>query len=124
MPAESVSRSRSASGRIRRGKPLYVTRVRASSWSATRAPASAFPSAETTPRTSDPGEGPAFPAEVVRIHAAGPHVRVELKSEFGDVRAVIGHEQLRELALTVGKPVWVGLLEHRVVPDGEEARSA
>jgi sulfate transport system ATP-binding protein len=68
--------------------------------------------------------GPAFPAKVLRVHAAGPIVRVELSSEFGEIRADITHERMQQLQLVEGVRVWVGLLEYRVYLPHEEAASA
>ncbi|MBI5435296.1 MAG: TOBE-like domain-containing protein [Planctomycetes bacterium] len=71
-------------------------------------------------RLSNTQDGaPAFPARVRRVHAAGPMVRVELTSEFGEVRAELTHERLRELELTEGARVRVGLLEFRVYPHAQ-----
>jgi sulfate transport system ATP-binding protein len=57
---------------------------------------------------------PCFPARVRRIHAAGPHVRLELESAFGPVRADLTHERFRALNLRADSTVYVSLGEFQV----------
>ena len=56
-----------------------------------------------------------FAATVKHINAAGPRVKVELTSQWGDpVRVEIDHERLRELALAPDQQVYLSPRENRV----------
>jgi sulfate transport system ATP-binding protein len=56
-----------------------------------------------------PAEGKAVKASIVRIHAAGPQVRVELNIDGngGPVAAELGRKQFEELGLALGDNVFV-----------------
>ncbi|MCC6405526.1 MAG: sulfate ABC transporter ATP-binding protein, partial [Planctomycetes bacterium] len=98
-----------------RGEPMFAPRPYPD-LGATAAQARIFARPHQVGLARTQPDGPAFPAKVVRVHAAGPVVRVELASEFGEVRAELTHARLSELALVEGARVWVGLLEYRVYP--------
>jgi sulfate transport system ATP-binding protein len=56
-----------------------------------------------------------FVATVRHINAAGPRVKIDLVSEWGDpVRVEIDHEQLRELDLKEESQVYLSPREHKV----------
>jgi len=60
--------------------------------------------------------GSSLAAEVVRIHTAGPSVKVELASQSlgGTVRVELARERFRELALQVGEQVFISAKQARV----------
>ncbi len=56
-----------------------------------------------------------FSATVRHINAAGPRVKIDLISQWGDpVRVEIDHEQLRELDLKEAEEVYLSPREHKV----------
>ncbi|MBO2520088.1 MULTISPECIES: sulfate/molybdate ABC transporter ATP-binding protein [Limnochorda] len=58
---------------------------------------------------------PGLPARVVRIHSAGPQVRLDLALETGDLlRAELPHEAFHQAALGLGDPVSVTFRNLRV----------
>ena len=55
-----------------------------------------------------PNGGGEFPATVLNVNPAGPQVKVELVTAWGDpVQVEIGHERYRILSLAPGKAVFI-----------------
>jgi len=62
-----------------------------------------------------PNGGESFSATVRHINAAGPRVKIELTSQWGDpVRVEIDHTEYRALALKEGGTVYLSPREHKV----------
>jgi sulfate transport system ATP-binding protein len=67
-----------------------------------------------------PGSGQSFPAVVQYVNSAGPVVKIELSSEWGDtVQVNLSQERYRELGLERGMPVHVVPREMKAFLEGE-----
>jgi sulfate/thiosulfate transport system ATP-binding protein len=62
-----------------------------------------------------PGGGGSFPATITHINAAGPTVKVELASQWGDnVYVELDHERFRALHLEREAQVYLSARENKV----------
>ncbi len=63
----------------------------------------------------EPNGKASFPASITHIHAAGPKVKIELSSRWGDrVQVEIDHDRFRALGLECGAQVYLSPRENKV----------
>jgi sulfate/thiosulfate transport system ATP-binding protein len=63
----------------------------------------------------EPNGKASLPASITHIHAAGPKVKIELSSQWGDhLQVEIDHDRFRELGLECGAQVFLSPRENKV----------
>lgn len=63
----------------------------------------------------EPNGKASFPATITHIHAAGPKVKIELSSQWGDqLQVELDHDRFRALGLEGGANVYLSPRENKV----------
>jgi sulfate transport system ATP-binding protein len=101
-------------GRIESGRAVFGSLVLDAPGAADGQPARLFVRPYDL-KIGQSGSTPSLRARVLRIHSAGPQVRVELRSENGDtLRLEMAHPEFRERGITPGDDVFVSLRDARI----------